>query len=79
MYNICSRNVFFPESVTSVGFSNDRLTSPRCPTPPSPHVIFMKWRHLAASVLESYVGLGKARIVQRTTAQIIETSARPTA
>ncbi len=44
--------------------SNDRIASPRCPTPPPLHVIFMKWRRLVASVPESDVGLAKASVVQ---------------
>ena len=57
-----------------------RIASPRCPTPPPPpppHVIIMKWRRLVAGVLDSYAGLGKASIVQGTTAQIIEKVTAP--
>ena len=44
--------------------SDDHIASPRCPTPPPPHVIFMKWRRLVASVLDSHVGLDKANNVR---------------
>ena len=61
-----------------MAFIKDCIASPRCPTPPPSHMIFMNWRRLVASVLETYDDELQAVLVWqgKLCGQIIEKSAR---